>query len=53
VGIYSGRYTDDLHIWTADAVGIGDCMYAIDFWRVEDNNNSTTHRQQMLQKVHM
>jgi hypothetical protein len=53
MGIYGERHIDDLHIWTVDAVDVGGCMYAVDFWRVEDNNNSTTHCQQMLQKVHM
>ena len=53
MGIYGGRHIDDLHMGTADAVGIGGCMDATDFWRVEDNNNITTYRQEILQKVHM
>lgn len=34
-------------------LALGCCMDADDFWCMEDNNSSTTHRQQMLRKVHM
>jgi hypothetical protein len=53
MGIYGERYTDDLFMGTVDVVGIECCMDATDFWRVEDNNNSKTHHQEILRKVHM
>lgn len=43
-----------IYIWgPLMLLALGGCMYAVDFWRVEDNNNSKTHRQEILRKVHM
>jgi hypothetical protein len=48
VEVYGGRHIDDLFMGTAYSVGIGDCMDTTDFWRVEDSNNITTHRKEIL-----
>lgn len=52
------KYTVDailmIYLWgPLMLLAMGGYMYAADFWRMEDSNSSTTHRRQMLRKIHM